>query len=100
MHQLWHADPTSSLSRTGSASRLSGLGIFAVLHWDHTLPGPDADKYGAFHTSEVPYVFNSLAKSDRPFADADHRIAEMLFSYWTNLRQRAISSKLRPAQRS
>jgi len=19
-------------------------------YWDHTLPGPDADKYGAFHT--------------------------------------------------
>src|SRR5206468_687403 len=24
--------------------------------WDHTLPGPDAAQYGAFHTSEVPYV--------------------------------------------
>jgi para-nitrobenzyl esterase len=53
-------------------------------YWDHTLPGPDADKYGAFHTSEVPYVFNSLAKSDRPFADADRRIAEIVSSYWAN----------------
>ncbi len=53
-------------------------------YWDHTLPGPDADKYGAFHTSEVPYVFNSLAKSDRPFTDADHKIAEMMSSYWAN----------------
>jgi para-nitrobenzyl esterase len=53
-------------------------------YWDHTLPGPDADKYGAFHTSEVPYVFNSLAKSDRPFTDADRRIAERLSSYWAN----------------
>ena len=53
-------------------------------YWDHTLPGPDADKYGAFHTSEVPYVFNSLAKSDRPFTDADHKIADMMSSYWAN----------------
>jgi carboxylesterase type B len=53
-------------------------------YWDHTLPGPDADKYGAFHTSEVPYVFNSLAKSDRPFTDADRRIAGMMSSYWAN----------------
>lgn len=53
-------------------------------YWDHTLPGPDADKYGAFHTSEVPYVFNSLAKSDRPFTDADHKIGEMMSSYWAN----------------
>jgi hypothetical protein len=48
------------------------------------LPGPDADKYGAFHTSEVPYVFNSLTKSDRPFTDADHKIAEIMSSYWAN----------------
>jgi para-nitrobenzyl esterase len=53
-------------------------------YWDHVLPGPDAEKYGAFHTSEVPYVFNSLAKSDRPFAEADRQIAEMMSSYWAN----------------
>jgi para-nitrobenzyl esterase len=53
-------------------------------YWDHTLPGPDADRYGAFHTSEVPYVFDSLAKSDRPFTDADRKIAEMMSSYWAN----------------
>ncbi len=53
-------------------------------YWDHTLPGPDAEKFGAFHTSEVPYVFNSLAKSDRPFTDADRHIADMMSSYWVN----------------
>lgn len=52
--------------------------------WDHPLPGPDVEKYGAFHTSEVPYVFNSLAKSDRAFTDTDRRIAEMMSSYWAN----------------
>jgi para-nitrobenzyl esterase len=53
-------------------------------YWDHALPGPDADRYGAFHTSEVPYVFDSLAKSDRPFTDADRKIADMMSSYWAN----------------
>jgi len=53
-------------------------------YWDHALPGPDVEKYGAFHTSEVPYVFNSLAKSDRPFTDADRHIGEMMSSYWAN----------------
>ena len=52
--------------------------------WDHTLPGPDAGKYGAFHTSEVPYVMNALAMSDRPFTDADRKIADMMSSYWAN----------------
>ena len=50
--------------------------------WDHALPGPDAERYGAFHTSEVPYVMNTLDMSDRPFVDADHRIADRLSSYW------------------
>jgi len=52
--------------------------------WDHTLPGPDADRYGAFHTSEVPYVLNTLYASDRPFTDKDRAIAEMMSSYWAN----------------
>jgi len=52
--------------------------------WDHALPGPDAAQYGAFHTGEVPYVMNTLYMSDRPFVDADRRIAEMMSSYWAN----------------
>jgi para-nitrobenzyl esterase len=52
--------------------------------WDHTLPGPDAERFGAFHTSEVPYVLNTLYKSDRPFKDADRTIAEMMSSYWAS----------------
>jgi para-nitrobenzyl esterase len=52
--------------------------------WDHTLPGPDAAKYGAFHSSEIPYVFSSLATADRPFTAADHQIADRMSSYWAN----------------
>jgi para-nitrobenzyl esterase len=52
--------------------------------WDHALPGPDADRYGAFHSSEVPYFMNTLSMSDRPFADADRRIADMMSSYISN----------------
>ena len=49
-----------------------------------SLPGPDAAQYGAFHTSEVPYVMNTLSMSDRPFTAADHQIADMASSYWAN----------------
>jgi para-nitrobenzyl esterase len=52
--------------------------------WDHTLPGPDAARFGAFHTSEVPYVLNTLYMSDRPFTDADRKIADEMSSYWAN----------------
>jgi para-nitrobenzyl esterase len=52
--------------------------------WDHAMPGPDAAQFGAFHTSEVPYVMNTLYMSDRPFNGADHKIAEVMSSYWAN----------------
>jgi para-nitrobenzyl esterase len=52
--------------------------------WNHALPGPDADQYGAFHTSEVPYVLNTLDRSDRPFTATDRKIAAIVSSYWAN----------------
>jgi para-nitrobenzyl esterase len=52
--------------------------------WDHALPGPDAARYGAFHTSEVPYVLNTLDRSDRPFVETDRTIAAMMSTYWAN----------------
>jgi para-nitrobenzyl esterase len=56
-----------------------------VYMWDHALPGPDADIYGAFHTSEVPYVMNALDQCvDRKMTDADYKIADTLSSYWAN----------------
>jgi carboxylesterase type B len=53
-------------------------------YWTHTLPGPDSARYGAFHSSEVPYVFDSLNKADRPWTAEDHKIAATLDSYWVN----------------
>jgi para-nitrobenzyl esterase len=52
--------------------------------WNHVLPGPDAAQYGAFHTSEVPYVLNTLEQSKRPFTEVDRKIADVLSSYWAN----------------
>jgi para-nitrobenzyl esterase len=53
-------------------------------YWTHAEPGPDEKRYGAFHTSEVPYLFNTLDKSSRPWTAEDHKIAETLGSYWAN----------------
>ncbi len=52
--------------------------------YDHVMPGPDAATYGAFHTSDVPYALNTLYMADRPFADADRKIADTDSSYWAN----------------
>lgn len=52
--------------------------------WTHPMPGPDSARYGAFHTAEVPYVFNTLGQSNRPWRDEDRRLAELLGAYWVN----------------
>jgi len=53
-------------------------------YWNHTMPGPRAAQDQAFHSSELAYMFNTLYMSERPFVDADHKIAETLSSYWVN----------------
>lgn len=58
--------------------------IYAYL-WTHAEPGPDAARYGAFHSSEIPYVFATLDKSpERPFTEIDDRLADQMSSYWAN----------------
>jgi para-nitrobenzyl esterase len=64
-------------------ARTARTKVFTYL-WDHTIPGPDAARYGAFHTSEVPYFMNTLYMSDRPFAELDHKIADRMSSYVAN----------------
>ncbi|MBZ5624873.1 MAG: carboxylesterase family protein [Acidobacteriia bacterium] len=64
-------------------ARTSKTKVFEYL-WDHPLPGPDAPRFGAFHSSELAYVLNTLYVSPRPFVDADRKIAETMSSYWAN----------------
>ena len=64
-------------------ARTSKTKTFLYL-WDHPMPGPGAERFGAFHTSEVPYVLNTLYMSKRPFTAADHKIADAMSSYWAN----------------
>ncbi|MEN3748020.1 carboxylesterase family protein [Sphingomonas sp. HF-S3] len=58
--------------------------VYAYL-WSHWEPGPDAARYRAFHSSEIPYVFGTLGASpERPFGAADRRLSALLGDYWVN----------------
>lgn len=51
--------------------------------FDHIEPGPQAERYGVFHTSEVPYVFGTLNKApERGFTPGDRRVSEVMMGYW------------------
>lgn len=52
--------------------------------FDRSEPWPQHPQYGAFHTSEVPYVFNSLAVLHRAWTPVDFKVANEMSAYWSN----------------
>jgi para-nitrobenzyl esterase len=53
-------------------------------YFDHEIPWPEHPEFGAFHTSEVPYVFGTLDQLRRPWTDVDRRLSATMMSYWAN----------------
>jgi para-nitrobenzyl esterase len=53
--------------------------------YDHVEPGPESAGWGAFHGSEIPYVFDTLdAAPDRPYRRLDRQVAHRMGDYWVN----------------
>ncbi|HET6569160.1 MAG TPA: carboxylesterase family protein, partial [Rhodothermales bacterium] len=55
-----------------------------LYYFDRGIPWPEHPEFAAFHTSEVPYVFNNLKLLDRPWEQVDRRLADEMSSYWVN----------------
>ena len=47
-------------------------------------PGPAGARLGAYHASEIPYVFHNLPLSKVPYEDADRKLSDIISSYWVN----------------
>lgn len=47
-------------------------------------PWPEYPDYGAFHSSEIPYVFHNLHLIDRPWEALDYTLADAMSDYWVN----------------
>ena len=55
-----------------------------LYYFDRKLPGRDSAFFGAFHSSDLYYVFNTLHTTERPWEDADQHLADVMSSYWAN----------------
>jgi para-nitrobenzyl esterase len=73
----------SALSWAKQRSATAGKPVFVYL-FDHAYPGQGKEQFGAFHTSEVPYVFGVLDQGGRPFTAEDHEISARIQDYWLN----------------
>jgi para-nitrobenzyl esterase len=62
----------------------SRRGPVHTYYFDRAIPWPQHPEFGAFHTSEVPYIFQTISLLDRPWKPIDFRVSRMMSSYWTN----------------
>jgi para-nitrobenzyl esterase len=68
-----------------NAQLLKGKSKVFVYNFNRKLPSYSAaTNFGAFHTGEVPYVFNNLKTVNRPWEDIDIQLADQVSSYWVN----------------
>jgi para-nitrobenzyl esterase len=88
--QAWRAE-VDNLRDTMAAASLRLAELMAekgmnsyIYYFDRRPPGRDDGHYGAFHSSDLVYVFNNLGSVDRPWTDADRKLAAIMSSYWVN----------------
>ena len=79
-----HQDELAVSATAGFAKsrvRLGKSGCY-VYHFRRDIPGDDHP--GAFHSSELWYVFGTLARSNRPFTGADYDLSRQMTDWWVN----------------
>lgn len=91
-----HADDaqaTASLRQIARDRSMASLAIWAARRakagqpvwgycYDRPIPGPEAARFGAFHTGEVPDLFGTLDRRWRPYTAADDQVADALQRHW------------------
>ncbi len=83
-------DQGLALLRAWSLERIkhSRSPLYAYI-FTHVEPGQRSAQFGAFHSSEIPYVFTTLdAAPERHFSMQDRIISRMVSTYWVNFIRR------------
>lgn len=62
----------------------SKRGPVHTYYFDRAIPWPQHPEFGAFHTSEVPYIFQTISLLNRPWKPIDFRVSRLMSAYWTN----------------
>ena len=64
-------------SKTGHAKAF-------LYYFSYVPPGPQSARYGAYHASEIAYVFDNLDRTGRAHGPAASQLAEEMSTYWVN----------------
>jgi para-nitrobenzyl esterase len=78
-------DTTFSVEmRTWARMVTAGQRKAFLYQFTHVPPGPEARTRGAYHASEIQYVFANLRNPAFAYSGADHALADAMSSYWVN----------------
>jgi len=72
-----------------SANQVKLSGKIYTYFFDRVLPWPEHPEFGAFHTSDVPYVFENLDLTGHPIEAIDRKVSDAMSSYWMNFAAKA-----------
>jgi para-nitrobenzyl esterase len=53
-------------------------------YFSRAIPWPEQPQYGAFHSSELPYIFGNLKLMNRPWEPIDRQLSATMMAYWVN----------------
>jgi len=67
-----------------SSTQQKRSSVIYTYFFDRAIPWPAHPEFGAFHTAEVPYIFETNKLLDRPWEPVDFRLADFISSYWVN----------------
>ncbi len=90
-------DPVAALRAAGHDSTVLSAAAWAraraahakspvyLFDFEHVMPGYTAADYGAYHSSELPYIFGTLdTLKGRPLTETDRKVGTVLQAYWLN----------------
>jgi para-nitrobenzyl esterase len=78
-------DQTFTLEMRTWARSVAADGSKAFLYqFTHVPPSPNAKTWGAYHASEIAYVFGTLRNRNWPYTPTDFKLSDDMSSYWVN----------------
>jgi len=78
-------DQTFTLEMRTWARMVAAEGSKAFLYqFTHVPPSPNAKTWGAYHASEIAYVFGTLRNRNWPYTPIDFKLSDEMSSYWVN----------------
>jgi len=69
--------------RTWARMTATGRSKAYLYFFTHVPPNPNSKYLGAYHASEIAYVFNNLNRQNK-LTDLDWKLSDVMQSYWVN----------------